>query len=172
MESTRSCYGAYSLIYGGLDTGMHFTVFFRHDATPVDIREIETRLDGLGLSRGGLRVRITGFRYLDGPRGEPNHTWTCLLEILDPSGARDEEKTKELTDFGQTISFRRDLKEQYSYTVHCSVGCSDQKNRDKYDEYLKNENTIERMGGVGAEFEVGPGYVKDVESKEIMYRFT
>jgi len=149
---------------------MHLTVFFRHDASEGELEEIKSALVGFRLL--GREARIVKFDYLDGPKGEPNAIWTCLLELLDSRGEKaDEEGTKEMRQFSERFSFRRNLKEQYSFTMHTSIGNSDPGNWDKYEEFLANQKKVEDMGGVRARFTLGRGYVKNLASKEIVHYF-
>ena len=171
-EIIGSYYGAYSLMYDGKETGMHLTVFFRHDATEAELEEIKSAL--LGFRLEGREVRIVKFEYLDGPTGEPNAIWTCLLELLDARGEGiDREGTKKMKQFSDRFSFRRNLKEeQYSFTMHASIGDSySSGNGKKYEEFLVNRDTVERMGGIGAKFTLGRGYAKNLASKEIVRYF-
>ena len=44
-------------------------------------------------------------------------------------------------------------------------------NEKKYEEFLVNRDTVERMGGIGAKFTLGRGYAKNLASKEIAWYF-
>lgn len=163
-------YGAYSLMHDGKDTGMHLTVFFRHDTKEAELEEIKSAL--LGFQLEGREVRIISLSYLDGPKGEPNAIWTCLLELLDSPGRADGgEQTKKMKQFNERFSFRRNLDQQYSFTMHTSMGNSDPGNQEKYEEFLANKKKVEDMGGIGAKFVLGRGYVKNLASKENVYYF-
>ncbi len=160
-ETKESYYGAYQLFYNGKDTGMHFTVFFRDDTTEESLEEIKDAMEELRLS--GSLVYISEYEYLSGPNGEPNAVWTCLLKFSESH----EDRTEGLRRFSDRFSFRKNLEQQYSYTMHTSVGNSDSKGGIKYREFIENKLIVEGMGGINSEFTVGEGYIKNLRSKEI-----
>ena len=164
-RATNTYYAAYDLLSqdGIVETGMHVTIFFRHDTTHEKLEEIKKVLDTFQLH--GKHVKLMEMKYLDGPHGEPSTTKTCLLEILDQDGQTDQVAMDKLAEFSNKFSFLNYLKKQHRYTMHTSIGDK------RYPEFEKNQKTIDQIGGIGSLLTLGFAYIKNSDTRALVFVF-
>lgn len=168
-HATNTYYARYDLLsQDGKDTGMHVTIFFRHDTTHEKLEEIKKVLDTFQLH--GKHVKLMEMKYLDGPHGEPSTTKTCLLEILDQDGHTDQVAMDMLAEFSNKFSFRNYLKEQHRYAMHTSIGNTDPTDK-RYHEFEKNQKTIDQIGGIGSLLTLGFSYIKNLDTRALVFVF-
>ena len=141
----------------GEQTGLHTTIIFRHDTDPETLKKMISELQDLRLE--GKSVCITGNKYLDGQKGEPEMIKTCLLEFSEEEG-----NLKKMENLCKKFTYRRYLEVQYEFTFHVSIGNKDPNGR-KYQEYVDNQKTLDENGDI---YVLGELYLKNLDTKEVI----
>ena len=120
----------------------------------------------------GKSVLITGNKYLDGPKKEPEMIKTCLLEFSEEG-----EDLEKLENLCKKFTYRRYLEVQHEFTFHnfrekiiitkfyTSVGNKDPNGR-KYQEYVDNQKTLDENSDV---YVLGELYLKNLDTKEVIF---
>ena len=152
--------------YGGLQmlthdrkfTNLHATIWFRNDCTTDLYEEVVKEFTNICQMLKGCSAKITEYTFL-GP------IEVCLLEIENDNNNIHEY----LSSFSNKYSFRKNLDVQFSFCLHTSKGDSKSTRLDKVKEYQENCEVIEQNGGIGSILIFDDGYIKDMDSKEIVY---
>lgn len=168
--TTETFYGAFKLLDIELkETGMHVTAFFRHDATKKEVEQITMDFKEIDLFH--RPVRIESIDYLDGSDGKKSQVKVCTLSILENNNNGDkidENEMGKLKSFSNKHSYRRNLKEQYDYTMHVSIGIDDSNNEKNFSEFQKNtkiiDDIIKNHQSVAL---LGEKYIKNMDTKKI-----
>lgn len=136
------------------DTGMHITICYRNECNDEILDKIKKDLENINIK--GYIVKIIDYIYLGYPI---KNIEACSIIIHDNNHIFN---TSKIREFNNKYSYRKDLDHQFDFNLHMSLGRIDS------EEHLKNKNTIEKEG---IDFIIGDGYIKNLDTKKIIYEF-